>query len=152
MTTPADRLAALGLELPPAPGPAASYVPAKRAGDLLLLAGQVPLVEGALRVTGRLGEDVDVPTGQAEARRCALNALAVLHGAVGLDAVAELVRVVVLVAAAPGFTQAHVVADGASDMFVAVLGDAGRHVRTALGVAALPLGAVVEVEVTARVA
>jgi enamine deaminase RidA (YjgF/YER057c/UK114 family) len=154
-----DRLAELGLQLPPAPQPVASYVTAVRTGDLVFTSGQLPLVGGALPVTGLVGErkgDVSPATAQDLARTAALNGLAVvdaaLRGSGGLDAVVRVVKVTGFVASAPGFTGQPGVVNGASDLLVEVLGEAGRHARSAVGVAELPLGSPVEVELVVEVA
>lgn len=159
MTEPADtpvnpdtRVAELGLDLPAAPAAAASYLPSKKVGQMLYLSGQVPFVDGKLPHTGRLGAEIDVETGTVAARQCAINVLAELKSTLGsLDRVAELVKVTIFVASAPDFTEPHVVANGASDLFADVFGQPGRHARSAIGVATLPLGAPVEVEVTALI-
>lgn len=156
---PADRLAALGLELPAAPAPLAAYVPAVRSGSLVFTSGQLPLVGGALAVTGVVGDGAgQVPAQRAKelAAAAALNALAVVAAQLGggADALGDLVRVVKLVgyvASDPGFTGQPQVVDGASELLLAVLGDAGRHARSAVGVAVLPLGAPVEVELVVEV-
>jgi enamine deaminase RidA (YjgF/YER057c/UK114 family) len=154
-----DRLAELGLQLPPAPQPVASYVTAVRTGDLVFTSGQLPLVDGALGVTGLVGEregDVSPATAQDLARTAALNGLAVVDAALrasgGLDAVVRVVKVTGFVASAPGFTGQPGVVNGASDLLVEVLGEAGRHARSAVGVAELPLGSPVEVELVVEVA
>ena len=149
---PEARLAELGLELPPPARPVASYVPVRIAGGLAFVAGQVPLDAGALMWEGRVGAEVDVETAAAAARRCALQALAALRAELGaLSRVRRIVRVGVFVRSAPGFTDQPKVANGASDLLVEVFGEAGQHARTAVGVADLPLGAPVEVEVIAEV-
>lgn len=141
------RLADVGIDLPtPAPA-AASYLPVVRTGQLLFTSGQLPMRDGRLAATGRLGDTVDVPTGQEAARWCAVNVLAQAKAALGdLEHLERLVKITVFVATAPGFTDQHIVANGASDLFVQVLGGAGAHSRSAVGVAALPLNAAVEVE------
>ena len=146
MSSPLDRLAALGIELPPAPTPAGSYQPTQRAGSLLFTAGQLPLVNGKLEETGKLGAEFGVEQGQAYARRCAINVLGAVHAAVGLDNVLRVVKVVGFVASASGFTSQPAVINGASDLFGEVFGEAGKHARSAVGVAELPFGAPVEVE------
>ena len=151
MSSPLDRLAALGIELPPAPTPAGSYQPTQRAGSLLFTAGQLPLVNGKLEETGKLGAEFDVEQGQAYARRCAINVLGAVHAAVGLDNVLRVVKVVGFVASASGFTSQPAVINGASDLFGEVFGDAGKHARSAVGVAELPFGAPVEVEAVLEV-
>jgi enamine deaminase RidA (YjgF/YER057c/UK114 family) len=147
------RLVELGLTLPEPPRPVAVFEPFTRVGDLVFTAGQIATDDGGLVATGRLGAEVDPATGRLAARACALNVLAQLRAAAGsLDAVAQLVKATVFVASTPEFTGQPEVADGASELFVEVLGEAGRHARSAVGVAALPLGSPVEVEVIARLA
>ena len=145
---PEERLRALGLELPPVAKPAGNYVPAVRAGSLLFTAGQVPLENGELRLTGKVGDDgVSVEEAQLAARLCALNALAAAASeAGGLDRVSRIVKVVGYVASAPGFNGQPQVLNGASDLLGEVFGEAGLHARSAIGVAELPLNAPVEVE------
>ena len=171
-TTPAERLAALGLSLPAAPAALAAYVPAVRTGALVFTSGQLPLVDGALAVTGVVGEDAGAPSwpggppvvgpdaARDLARTAALNALAVVAaalddgaggGAAALERVVRVVKLVGYVASAPGFTGQPRVVDGASALLGEVLGDAGRHARSAVGVAALPLAAPVEVELVVEV-
>lgn len=150
----AERLAALGLSLPALTAPLASYVPAVRAGQWVFSAGQLPFVDGVLPATGLVGEQVDPDLARELAARAGLNALAavasVLDG--GLDDVARVVKVVGYVAASPTFTAHPGVVNGASDLIVAVLGEGvGTHARSAVGVASLPLGSPVEVEVVAMV-
>ena len=145
------RLAELGLELPPTSPPVATYVPVTVAGGFAFVSGQVPLEAGAPMWTGKLGGDVDTATGVQAARRCAVQALAALRDALGsLDRIARIVRVGVFVASADGFTEQPKVANGASDLFVEVFGDAGRHARAAVGVAELPLGVPVELDLIAQ--
>jgi enamine deaminase RidA (YjgF/YER057c/UK114 family) len=150
--SPTARLAELGLTLPPVPAPVAAYVPAVVAGDLVWTSGQLPTVAGALTVAGLVGAEVDEDTARDCARTAALNALAALHAAVGLDNIARIVKVVGFVASAPGFAGQPAVVNGASELLGAVFGENGRHARSAVGVAALPLGAPVEVEVVAQLA
>lgn len=146
-----DRLRDRGLEIPEVARPVAAYVPSLRSGLDVMTSGQLPLVDGKLPKTGRLGAEVSVEEGQGFARRAALNAIAALGQAAGdLDRIGQVLRVVVYVASAPGFNQQPAVANGASEVFEAAFGDAGRHTRSAVGVAELPLGAPVEVEVWAR--
>ena len=146
-----ERLAELGIELPPAPGPVASYVPVAVAGDLAFVAGQVPIEDGQVMLTGRLGDVVGIEEGQEAARRCALQAVSALRDALGsLDRIAQIPQVTVYVASIPGFTDQPKVANGASDVLVQIFGEAGKHARAAVGVVELPLGAPVEVAVTAR--
>lgn len=142
-----DRLRELGLELPRPTAPVASYVSVAVAGGLAFTAGQVPLSEGAPLLTGKLGAEVDVAAGAEAARRCAMQALAVLRAELGsLDRIRRVAKVTVFVASAPGFVEQPKVANGASDLLVEVFGEAGRHARSAVGVAELPLGVPVEVE------
>jgi len=146
-----ERLAELGIELPPAPAPVASYVPVAVAGDLAFVAGQVPIEDGQVMLTGRLGDVVGIEEGQEAARRCALQAVSALRDALGsLDRIAQIPQVTVYVASIPGFTDQPKVANGASDVLVQIFGEAGKHARAAVGVVELPLGAPVEVAVTAR--
>jgi enamine deaminase RidA (YjgF/YER057c/UK114 family) len=151
VTTPSARLAELGITLPAVATPAGSYVPARRSGSLVFTAGQVPLVDGQMADAGKVGADVDPSDAAGLARICALNALAAVDALVGLDAVTGVVKVVVFVASAPGFGGQPGVANGASDLLADVFGDAGRHARSAVGVAELPLDAPVEVELVVEV-
>ncbi|MGH3939588.1 MAG: RidA family protein [Pseudonocardiaceae bacterium] len=146
------RLAELGLALPPVATPAGSYLPAVRTGSLVFTAGQLPLVDGALPATGKLGAEIDPEHGKQLARICALNALAAVDALVGLDAVVQVVKVVGFVASAPRFTAQPAVLNGASELLGEVFGSAGAHARSAVGVAELPLGAPVEVELIVEVA
>jgi enamine deaminase RidA (YjgF/YER057c/UK114 family) len=149
---PEARLRDLGIDLPPAAAPVASYVPVAVAGNLAFVAGQVPLEDGKPMVTGRLGADLQTEEGARWARRCGLQALAALRAELGsLDRVAGVVKVTVWVASTEGFTEQPVVANGASDLFVEVFGEAGKHARAAVSAPALPLGAPVEVEVVAEI-
>ncbi|HYO36511.1 MAG TPA: RidA family protein [Geodermatophilus sp.] len=142
------RLAELGIRLPPVAAPVASYVPAVRAGQLVFTSGQLPFVDGGLRRTGKVGGSVDAEDAAADAKLCALNALAAVDELVGLDQVARVVRVVGYVASAEGFSGQPRVVNGASELLGKVFGEAGRHARSAVGVAELPLGAPVEIELT----
>ena len=145
-----DRLRELGIDLPPAAAPVASYVPVAVAGDLAFVSGQVPLEDGKPMVTGRLGAELDTEAGARWARRAGLQALAALRAELGsLDRVAGVVKVTVWVASTEGFTEQPKVANGASDLFVEVFGDDGKHARAAVSAPSLPLGAPVEVEVVA---
>jgi enamine deaminase RidA (YjgF/YER057c/UK114 family) len=147
-----ERLAELGLTLPAVATPVAAYVPAVRTGDLVWTSGQLPFVDGSLPVTGKVGAEVDAGRAQELARFCALNALAAIAAEVGdLDAVRRVVKVVGFVASAPAFFGQPGVVNGASELLAAVFGDSGRHARSAVGVAALPLDAPVEVEVVVEV-
>ena len=147
------RLEELGLELPPAPVPVASYVPVTQTGRLLFVAGQVPMIDGHLLHAGRLGQQVSVEMGQEAAGRAALQALSAIRDHLGgsLDRLERLLQVSVFVAADADFVEHPKVANGASDTLIAALGPDGRHARAAVGVASLPLGASVEITVTAEV-
>jgi len=146
MTDPAARLAELGLTLPQPAAPVAAYVPVVVAGNLAHVSGQLPFIDGAL-VTGRLGENVTPEQGQAAARACGLMILAQLQAALGsLDRVERVVKLGAFVSSTPDFTGQPAVANGASELMVAVFGEAGRHARSAVGVPVLPLGAAVEVD------
>lgn len=151
----ADALAALGLSLPAVAAPVGTYVPALRVGDLVHTSGQLPLVDGDLIAVGLVGQregDVSPERATECARQCALNALAAAaQAAGGLDNIAAVIKVTGFVASAPGFTAQPAVLNGASSLMVEVFGEAGRHARSAVGVAALPLGAPVEVEITVAV-
>jgi enamine deaminase RidA (YjgF/YER057c/UK114 family) len=146
-----DRLGELGLELPPVVPPVAAYVPAVRSGDLVFTSGQLPVVAGRMAVTGKVGAMVTPEQAKDLARTCALNALAAVDALVGLDAVVRVVKVVGFVASTPDFTGQPGVVNGASELLGDVFGDAGQHARSAVGVAALPLDAPVEVELVVEV-
>ena len=150
--TARTRLAELGLELPPVAAPVAAYVPAVRTGNLVFTSGQLPMVAGHLQVSGLVGTAVSPEQAKELARICALNALAAIDALVGLDNVVHVVKVVGFVASAPGFTGQPGVVNGASELLGAVFGEAGRHARSAVGVAVLPLDAPVEVELVVEVA
>lgn len=142
-----EKLNALGVDLPAAPKPVATYIPAVRAGDLLFLSGVLPMNEGQLVFSGKLGLELTVEQGMAAARLALLNALAIVKQELGsLDKVAKVVKVVGYVASAEGFVQQPQVLNGASDLLVEVFGEAGRHARIAVGAAELPRGAAVEIE------
>ena len=144
------RITELGLELPTAPKPVASYIPVRVSHGLAFVAGQVPMIDGEVLHPGHLGDDVSVEQGADAARRAGVQALSALRGALGsFDAIEALAQVSVFVAATPDFTQHPQVANGASELLADVLGDAGQHARAAVGVPSLPLGASVEVVVTA---
>ncbi|MFE2446548.1 RidA family protein [Streptomyces sp. NPDC059426] len=147
------RLAGLGLKLPEVAAPLASYVPALRTGSYVYTSGQLPLVEGKLGVTGKVGAEVTPEEAKELARTCALNALAAVKSVVGdLDRVVRVVKVVGFVASASDFTGQPAVVNGASELLGEALGDAGVHARSAVGVAVLPLDAPVEVEIQVEVA
>lgn len=146
------RLAEIGLSLPEVAAPVAAYVPAVRSGDLVWTSGQLPFVDGKLPVTGKVGAEVAPDDAAALARTCALNAVAALKAELGdLDQVERIVKVVGFVASAPDFTGQPGVINGASQLLADVFGDAGRHARSAVGVAVLPLDSPVEVELVAKV-
>lgn len=150
--TAENRLKELDLALPEAPKPVAAYVPSVRSGNLVFVSGQIAFKDGKLGWTGRVGRDLSLESGQAAARQCALNALAVVKAHMGsLDAVKRVVKVTVFVASADGFTDQPKVANGASELFQQVFGENGRHARAAVGVSELPLGSPVEVEITVEV-
>lgn len=142
-----NRLADLGVALPAAAAPAANYVPFVRTGNLVLTAGQLPFKDGKLVATGLLGRDLDTDAGREAAKYCAVNILAQAKAAVGdLEKIRRLVKITVFVASMPDFVEQHLVANGASDLLVAALGERGKHARSAVGMAALPLNAPVEIE------
>jgi enamine deaminase RidA (YjgF/YER057c/UK114 family) len=147
-----DRLGELGLALPEVVPPLAAYVPALRVGDLVWTSGQLPMVDGTLAATGKVGAEVDPDDAAGLARICALNALAAVKAEVGdLDEVTRVIKVVGYVASAPTFTGQPAVINGASQLLGEVFGDAGRHARSAVGVAVLPLDAPVEVELVVQI-
>lgn len=146
-TNPEARLAELGLVLPAAPKPVAAYIPARRAGDLVYVSGQIPVRDGKLLATGCVPDEVGLATAVECARQCALNGLAVVKAEVGdLSRVKGVVRLGGFVACSAEFTDQPEVINGASELMVKVFGDAGRHARAAVGVASLPLDAPVEIE------
>ena len=152
MSTPEERFAELGLTLPPVATTAGSYVPALRTGTQVYTAGQLPLADGKLLAAGKVGEAVTAEEAVTLARACALNALAAAAAAAGgLSAITRIIKVTGFVASAPGFTGQPQVVNGASDLLTEVFGDAGKHARSAVGVAVLPLDAPVEVELIAEV-
>jgi enamine deaminase RidA (YjgF/YER057c/UK114 family) len=147
-----DRLGELGLTLPEVTPPLAAYVPALRVGDLVWTSGQLPMVDGSLAATGKVGAEVDPEDAAGLARICALNALAAVKAEVGdLDEVTRVIKVVGYVASAPTFTGQPAVINGASQLLGEAFGDAGRHARSAVGVAVLPLDAPVEVELVVQI-
>lgn len=146
-----ERLAELGLELPPPPAPGGAYVSAKQVGELLYLAGVISSGPAGV-ITGVVGEDATVADGYAAARACALSQLSVIRRELGsLDAVAEVVSLNGYVNCVAGFSQPPAVINGASDLLLELFGEAGRHVRAAVGVHALPRAAMVEIQMTVRV-
>ncbi len=152
MNTPEERLAELGLSVPEVAKPVAAYIPAVRSGNHVFTSGQLPMREGQLMLTGKVGEEVSQEEAVDCARQCALNALAAIRAEVGeLSAVKRIVKVVVFVASTPDFTAQPSVANGVSELLGDVFGDAGRHARSAVGVCVLPLDAPVEVELLVEV-
>jgi enamine deaminase RidA (YjgF/YER057c/UK114 family) len=152
VTGPAERLAALGLTLPPVAAPVAAYVPAVVAGGFVYTSGQLPTVGGELPAVGKVGGEVSGPDAAGLARTCALNAIAAAAAAAGgLDAIRRIVKVTGFVASAPGFNGQPQVVNGASELLIEVFGEDGRHARSAVGVAELPLNAPVEVELIAQI-
>lgn len=148
-----ERLAELGIELPPVVPPLAAYIPAVQTGSLVYTSGQLPLVSGELTDTGKVGDAGSVtPEAAADAARlCALNALAAINSLVGVDSIKRVVKVVGFVASAPGFNGQPGVINGASNVLGEIFGDAGKHARSAVGVSELPLNAPVEVELIVEV-
>ncbi|MEU1286480.1 RidA family protein [Kitasatospora sp. NPDC005856] len=147
-----EKLAELGLTLPPVAAPVAAYVPAVHSGDLVFTSGQLPVVGGKLPTTGKVGAEVSPEEAKDLAQICGLNALAAVKSVIGdLDRIERVVKVVGFVAAAPDFIGVPAVVNGASELLGTVLGDAGVHARSAVGVAVLPLDAPVEVELVVRV-
>jgi enamine deaminase RidA (YjgF/YER057c/UK114 family) len=146
-TNPEQQISALGLTLPAVPKPVAAYVPSVKSGKLVFIAGQIPVVDGKPLHMGRVGVEVSIEDAVECAKRCALNGLAALKGEIGdLAKVTRVVRLGVFVACDHAFTQHPKVANGASEMMLAVFGDKGKHVRAAVGAPALPLGVPVEIE------
>ncbi|PDP88466.1 LysR family transcriptional regulator [Glycomyces fuscus] len=152
MATPEERIAELGLALPEVAAPVASYTPAVRSGNHVYVSGQLPFVEGRLPATGKVGAEVSPETAKELAALCALNAVAAVRAEIGeLSGVVRVVKVGGFVASTPDFTGQPGVVNGASDLLARVFGDAGVHARAAVGVAALPLDAPVEVEMIVEV-
>jgi enamine deaminase RidA (YjgF/YER057c/UK114 family) len=147
-----SRIYELNLSLPDAPKPVAAYIPAKQSGNLVFTAGQLPMVNGELISKGLLGQDVEIDEANKAAKICALNALAAIKGVIGeLDRIKQIVRVVGYVASVPTFTQQPAVVNGASELLLEIFGEAGKHARSAVGMAVLPLNASVEIELTVEV-
>jgi len=142
-----NKLQELQIILPPSPKPVASYVPAVQCGPLLFLSGVIPLVDGKMIYTGKLGKEIQTEKGYDAARICLLNALAIIRGELGsLDHVERIVKLTGYVASSPGFTEQSTVINGASDLLNKIFGEKGYHARVSVGVAELPLGAPVELE------
>jgi enamine deaminase RidA (YjgF/YER057c/UK114 family) len=147
-----NKIVQLGYNLPEAINPLASYIPAKQTGNLVFTAGQLPMVNGELISKGLLGQDVEIDEANKAARICTLNALAAIKGVIGdLDRIKQIVRVVGYVASVPTFTQQPAVVNGASELLLEIFGDYGKHARSAVGMAVLPLNASVEIELTVEV-
>jgi enamine deaminase RidA (YjgF/YER057c/UK114 family) len=147
-----NKINQLDLTLPEIPKPVAAYIPAKQSGKLVFTAGQLPMVNGELVSKGLLGQDVEIEDANKAARICTLNALAAIKGVIGdLDRIKQIVRVVGYVASAPTFTQQPAVVNGASVLLLDIFGEAGKHARSAVGMAALPLNASVEIELTVEI-
>jgi enamine deaminase RidA (YjgF/YER057c/UK114 family) len=150
--TPEERLAGLGLALPSVAPPLAAYVPAVRTGDYVYTSGQLPLVDGKLLATGKVGGEIPVAEASALARICALNALAAVASVAGsLSAIRRIVKVTGFVSSAPDFTGQAQVVNGASELLLEIFGEAGRHARSAVGMAVLPLDSPVEIELIAEI-
>ena len=151
--TTRQRLVELNLELPAAAKSVANYLPVMASGSLVLTSGQLPLADGKLIATGLLGRDLDVAAGALAARQCALNILAQAEANFGcLERIAKIVKITVFVASTADFTEQHLVANGASDLLVGAFGEKGKHARSAVGVAALPMNAPVEIEAILEIA
>jgi enamine deaminase RidA (YjgF/YER057c/UK114 family) len=145
------RLKSLGIELPPVPTPAANYVPFVLTGKQIFVSGQIPVTPQGVRYVGKVGREIAVEDAQKAARLCAINILGILKSAAGdLDRIARIVKLVGFVNVAPDFIEPQRIVNGASDLIVEVLGDKGRHARSAVGVATLPFGVAVEVEAIAE--
>lgn len=147
-----DRLAQLGISLPPASAPAAAYVPFVRSGNLIFISGHIARRDGKVWV-GQLGRDIDTATGKHAARAIAIDLLGTLQAAIGdLDKVERIVKVMSLVNSTPDYTEQHLVTNGCSELLAEVFGNKGAHARSAFGVAQIPLGACVEIEMIVQVA
>ena len=147
-----SRINELKIALPESPKPVAAYIPAKQTGKLVFTAGQLPMVNGELISKGLLGQDVEIDEANKAARICTLNALAAIKGVIGdLDRIKQIVRVVGYVASVPTFTQQPAVVNGASELLLEIFGESGKHARSAVGMAVLPLNASVEIELTVEV-
>ncbi|CAB4868685.1 unannotated protein [freshwater metagenome] len=152
MSTPEDRITELGLSLPQVPTPLAAYVPAVRTGNVVFTSGQLPLVDGTISKTGKVGAEVSVDEANALAQVCVLNALAAVKAEIGeLSRICRIVKVVGFVASAPDFSSQPLVVNGASQVLKDVFGDIGVHARSSLGVAVLPMDAPVEIELIVEV-
>ena len=147
-----NKIKELGLQLPEPPKPLAAYIPAKQVGNLVFTAGQLPMVNGEIILKGLLGQDVEIDPAYNAAKICTLNALSAIKGVIGdLDKIKQVVRVVGYVASVPTFTQRPAVVNGASELLLEIFGENGKHARSAVGMAVLPLNAEVEIELTVEV-
>ena len=147
-----EKILELDLELPKISTPIASYIPAKKVGNLVFTSGQLPMFNGELTITGFLGKEVSIEDANRAAQVCTLNALAAVKGVIGdLDQIKSIIRVVGYVASTPEFTKQPAVVNGASDLLLQIFGDEGKHARSAIGVSALPLNAPVEIELTVEI-
>jgi len=147
-----ERLEALGLQLPPPPSPVAAYVSTVRTGDLVFVSGHGPMRDGRFTGIGKLGRDLDIEAGYQAARLVMLNCLASVKAEIGdLDKITRIVKVLGMVNSAPGFEEQPAVINGASDLLIEILGDRGRHARSAVGMAELPFGISVEIEMVVEV-
>ena len=152
MSSVEEKLEKLGFKLPEISAPVAAYIPAKRAGNLIFTAGQLPMVNGELFATGLIKEESDIDKAKAAARVCTLNALAAIKGVIGnLDEIKNIVRVVGYVASSSDFTKQPAIVNGASELLLEIFGESGKHARSAVGVAVLPLNASVEIELTVEI-
>ena len=147
-----EKILELGLELPKISTPIASYIPAKKVGNLVFTSGQLPMVNGEVKITGFLGKEESIEDANRAAQVCTLNALAAVKGVIGdLDQIKSIIRVVGYVASTPEFTKQPAVVNGASDLLLQIFGDEGKHARSAIGVSVLPLNAPVEIELTVEI-
>ena len=147
-----NKIKELGLQLPEPPKPLAAYIPAKQVGNLVFTAGQLPMVNGEIILKGLLGQDVEIDSAYNAAKICTLNALSAIKGVIGdLDKIKQVVRVVGYVASVPTFTQQPAVVNGASELLLEIFGENGKHARSAVGMAVLPLNAAVEIELTVEI-
>lgn len=147
-----DKIKELGFELPEAPKALAAYIPSLKINNLVFTAGQIPVVKGEIKIKGKLGAEISEEEGKKAAEICALNCLSVVKQAAGsLDNVSRIVKLTVFVNSAPGFSDQHKVANGASELIANIFGDAGKHVRSAVGVNELPMNSAVEIEMIAEV-
>lgn len=147
-----DQLKALGIQIPPVPAALAAYIPSKRSGNLIFTSGQLPLVAGKLRKTGKVGGGITLDEAKQEARQCLLNGLSTLLLHIdSLDQIKSIVKLGVYVASTENFTEQHLVANGASELIAEIFGEKGKHARFAIGVTSLPLNACVELEMTVEV-